>query len=251
MITAPHISTYFQSKQSGTLKVAFSAPIEDNGQIIGILACTVELGSLISFPGNADQYAMLIDGREGPDRGVILEHPLYQDIMKRNLEVPIRTVNLSHDVEFPEVASPFLDPVADIEGGEDYGEPHLAAIAAVRVKDLESRKLLPEIDPEEREEVELAFKHDTGLFVIAAESQEDVVAPAYALGRTLGWISLGALALLLAVAVTMWILVNRMMRESRERLARAFAPSNESSMLERMETVAATTRGPGTMTLGE
>ncbi|MEM7457114.1 MAG: protein kinase, partial [Planctomycetota bacterium] len=31
MITAPHISTYFQSKQSGTLKVAFSAPIEDNG----------------------------------------------------------------------------------------------------------------------------------------------------------------------------------------------------------------------------
>jgi hypothetical protein len=66
---------------------------------------------------------------------------------------------------------------------------------------------------------------NTGLHVVAVEDKNDVIKPAHELGQRLGWLSLAALMLLLMVALGMWFLVNQMLKESRERMARAFTGS--------------------------
>jgi len=96
IIDVPHLSAAFQSKQSQTWKVAFSAPIRSEaGEVLGIVAVTVDLGSLTKLDLQKDhsekvvQYSMLVDGRkielpvDGETReksGIILEHPLYQKL---------------------------------------------------------------------------------------------------------------------------------------------------------------------------
>ena len=50
-------------------------------------AFTVNLGDFAYFRsnGNTDRFAVLIDAREGTNKGVILQHPHFDDLRRRAL----------------------------------------------------------------------------------------------------------------------------------------------------------------------
>ena len=86
---------------------------------------------------------------------------------------------------------------------------------------------------------EIEADTESGLYVLVVEDSDSVIEPAHLLGQRLGWLGLLASLILLAVVVSMWLLVNRMLRNTRLKLSRSFAPAFDSSALEDMETVAA------------
>ena len=81
IIDRPHLSTVFKSTQTNTWKVAFSAPIVADNQIIGAVVVTAELGDFVVFKAKDSRYWMLVDGR----KGVVLGHPIYSDLKTRQL----------------------------------------------------------------------------------------------------------------------------------------------------------------------
>ena len=79
----------------------------------------------------------------------------------------------------------------------------------------------------------------TELEVLALHNYQNILMDVTNLGRRLGWLAAQAGVVVLCLLLAMLLFVNRMMRESRERLARAFSPSMDSSAFQSMETVAA------------
>ncbi len=89
-IRSVYRSAVYSSRSSGSLKVAFSAPIwsgkpgTPNRDVLGVLAMTVDLGefSVLQFGLGTDQIAVLVDTRadriEGlgdTNQGLVLHHP--------------------------------------------------------------------------------------------------------------------------------------------------------------------------------
>ena len=227
IINAPHLSAVFRSQQSKTWKVAFSAPIRlpDQTDPSGIVAVTVNLGKLIDFENNRSHYAMLVDSREGENQGAILEHPLFDQVLKDQTRLPDELATITIDLSPGEQR--FLDPVGETEQGKHYhyGRDSIVSSEPVLVQDT---------DPGSKH----GDKKQTGLEVLAVQDYQDVLEDVSNLGSQLSQIALIAGLVLLGLAIGMWLFVNRMMRESRERLARNFSPSTEMSVLESMETVA-------------
>ena len=254
IINKPHLSAAFQSKQSKTWKVAFSAPIccgEDN-KVLGIVAVTVDLGSLTKLDlqknesDNLIQYNMLVDGRkielpiDGEKRetsGIILEHPLYKrisseteggrlpDELFNGVFVDLDAAAMQH-----RTGAVFQDPVSNTTVGKqaNYGADSIVSIYHVEVE-IESSGQPPH----------RAGAEATGLQVLAVRDQENVLSDVWKLSSRLTWLALLALASMLGMALLMWSFVSRMMRESRERLARSFSPSSDSSGFEEMDTILA------------
>ena len=242
VIDEPHLSAVFQSQQSKTWKVAFSAPIVRDQKIEGIVAVTVDLGELIDFENEKTQYAMLVDGRgeSGPHlgaRGTILEHPLFPQVMGDDKPLPnslaLTKVDLDaieNDVREQNADKQnyhFHDPVGNTTFGKEAGYGIESIVSRSPVKMERGDRLI-----------------NTGLFVLTVQDYQNVLSDVRALGSHLGWLASLAGLIVLCVAIGMWVFVNQMLRESRERLARAFSPS-EASVLENMETMLAT-KGPQT-----
>ena len=243
VIDRAHLSAVFSSRQSNTWKIGFSAPILLDGEVHGVVLVTEELGNFIEFEHGKTQYAMLVDAREGDYTGAILEHPLFKAIIKKGERVPDELTAVRVDVSMEKDSPEFRDPIGTADKRSDnqvsvYDREGLAAWAPVTVnKVLVSKSdLLRDGDELSPTTIGKASDPDsiiqsrvnTGLRVVAVEDKNDVIKPAHDLGRTLGWLSLAALLLLLLVALGMWLLVNRMLKESRERMARAFSGSGQS-----------------------
>ena len=181
---------------------------------------------------------MLVDSREqGKKSAVILEHPIYDELLKQGIRIPeslaTTTVNLE-DVEKvmrgyveEQKAAKYFDPVGQHELGKAYQKEAIFASAPVTVT--EYNRVAQEIEADT----------ESGLYVLVVEDSDSVIEPAHLLGQRLGWLGLLASLILLAVVVSMWLLVNRMLRNTRLKLSRSFAPAFDSSALEDMETVAA------------
>ena len=77
--TKPTLSAVFFSDATATWKIAFSAPVYSDKDFVGIVGLTVEMGDFIKFDSGKgqQQYAMMVDGRPGPDQGIVLEHPFF------------------------------------------------------------------------------------------------------------------------------------------------------------------------------
>ncbi len=92
-IRKTHFSAAFRSTTTGLWKIAVSTPIFRDGDpestVVGVLGMTINLGDFAYFRNTnmEDRFAVLIDGRRGPNQGVILQHPLF-DIMGQDGEGP-------------------------------------------------------------------------------------------------------------------------------------------------------------------
>jgi len=249
IIDRAHLSAVFSSRQSNTWKIGFSAPILVEDEIVGVVLVTEELGNFIEFENGQTQYAMLVDARDGDYTGAILEHPLFKSIIKRGERVPDELTEVRVDVSAKKDSSEFRDPVGRAAIGSDgrpsvYDREGLAAWAPVTVNamlvsrsdsisvvDGAAKLELNDSDAAAETATRDALAQarvNTGLHVVAVEDKNDVIKPAHELGQTLGRLSLTALLLLLLVTLGMWFLVNRMLRESRERMARAFSGSGQT-----------------------
>lgn len=205
------LSSVFLSEQSATWKIAFSEPLYEGSEVIGVVALTVQMGEFVHFDAGRNQYAMMFDGRPGPKQGVILEHPLFGQRQNRDT-VPVKdAVNLR--VNLDEIASPiFRDPLGQLPIGEEYRAERLVATASIP------------FTGEGQQEI------DSGLIVAVLEDYAGVIRPSHDLGNRLMRMAATAAAILLLVALAMWGLVARMFNVSRRRLARAVtgSPGTES-----------------------
>tara|TARA_B110000495_G_scaffold196204_1_gene204741 strand:- start:1209 stop:3572 length:2364 start_codon:yes stop_codon:yes gene_type:complete len=170
IISREHLSSGFLSTQTAGLKVAFSVPIEIDGEIQGIVALTINLGDLAEFDLKIDperdaeldlerdaesHYMMLVDTRgsrvlgEGVQEALILEHPameqVFENLGKRDLDIGFAKVSLIDDQ--PQGSTDVLPPVrlgygdaelqADVSLAGSQGEFQFdAIISRIRLGDL-------------------------------------------------------------------------------------------------------------------
>jgi eukaryotic-like serine/threonine-protein kinase len=203
-IRRTHLSTPFQSKATNLWKVAVSAPIFHQGEFLGVIAVTVDIGVFMRFEDSSPGFfAVLVDGRREGRPGMILQHPLFDDIRATRPRLPesftARRVALDQFVSGGSVH--YQDPLGEDPLGADYRRRWIAAMVPVVLEvhdpSLESPELI-----------------DTGLKVLVQEDHVTALAPVHSLGQRLVREGLLALAMVILVILAMWGVVMRAMRES-------------------------------------
>ncbi len=231
-IDAPHISAVFSSEATYALKTAFSIPIYIDGQFRGIVATTAEMGRFIDFQNRDLQYVMLIDSRDGKNKGGIVEHPIFDSIRQENSNLPKRFEDYRVDIE--EIDNDrFQDPLGKDELGEAYKRDLIAAQAPVT--SVFARYKGDKDSPEKKERDE-EKRAETGFVVLALEDAENVFAPVQNLESQIGQLALYTILIVCVVIVGIWYMCINTVRESRERLGRAFGGASETHYTEEGET---------------
>jgi hypothetical protein len=175
------------------------------------VALTVDIGNFMQFQRSDKQFAVLVDGRPGENRGVILQHPLYDDLLQSLEQLPARLgperryrVNLDD----PALAAQqeggiqlYDDVLGSDENGQDYHQKWIAVKAPVLLEQVANN------NHGRRETI------DTGLAVVVQESYEPAIAPI----KDLSWrlLRLAGVAIFAFVLVIggLWYLVVRMLRD--------------------------------------
>jgi hypothetical protein len=202
-IDRTHLSAVFQSTATHTWKVAISTPVSDGDAHLGLVALTIELGNFVEFPGTETQFAVLVNARDGQNKGVILEHPLYDQILATSNALPSHFSQYRVDVsqwERTDVLRLYRDPLGgDDKQGAAYQRDWIAAKAPVQ---------LARTDAEGNRHVE-----DSGWMVLVQEDKQAAATPVYLLGEKLVRDGLVALAVILAVVIALWYFVVRVLGE--------------------------------------
>lgn len=203
-IVRPHVSAIFSSEASETWKIAFSAPIYVEGRFLGIVAATVDMGDFIEFENRSDLFVMLVDGREGPDLGTVVEHPRHDELIQRTGSLPQEVRELRVPEEW------FEGEVAQTDGRL----AHLSDASGRDERWLVSRRpVLRRGDPMDQRTNREAIP--TGLFVFALEDVSRLQGPVKDLSTRATVV--GALTLVLSafVMIGSWVVLSRAVRESR------------------------------------
>jgi hypothetical protein len=215
-IKETHFSAAFQSTTTGIWKVAISTPIfendDPNPEILGVLALTVNLGDFAYLRTNydPDQFAILIDGRQGPNYGVILQHPLFDQLATTRTGAAShfridkeQLLQMQSDANYR-----YRDPVAQAEGGDAFLGEWIPATEWVRLPDgLEDRQQM---------------------IVLVQERYTKAMEPVRNLGATLKREGIWALVGVIAVVLVLWYVVVRVLSEPRL-IARRGLPASGNS----------------------
>ena len=221
IVDRPHLSTVFKSKQTNTWKVAFSAPIVSDNQIVGVVVVTAELGDFVVFEAKDSRYWMLVDGRKD---GVVLGHPVYRSLKMQNLPVPDALSEVKIDLDEANRSNlsrpfkPFKDPIgllgcgADRNGESKYANESIVSIGTVLMQPAVSPLVSKDI-------IDKKASVPTGFFVLVLHNQDDVFADVYALEWRLFWLAVLASLAIFLVLASMGYLVYRLLRQSKTRLS--------------------------------
>lgn len=139
------LSAVFRSNATKRWIVAVCAPVVDQSperKFLGVVALTVELGQFAELKGRNNQFAVLVDRREGDNKGVILQHPLFDKLVAKegNKEgkLPDRfeksRVRSDQLPDTPEHQQNYHDPLADDPEGGVYQRRWLARMEPVSVR---------------------------------------------------------------------------------------------------------------------
>jgi len=210
-LTSTHLSGVFLSTATGAWKVAISTPIYtkdvegNNDEYLGVLGLTVEMGGFLrEFENTDSRFAVLVDARDGPYKGVILQHPLYAYYMQRNGKLPKRFTEERFRVPLNgnalsevELTSQYTDPMGQDENGAAYDRPWIMAKAPVKLrrgpKDASGE---PTLRP-------------TGWVVLVQEDYNAAIEPVQTLGRRLFREGLTALGVVFVTIAALWFFVVR------------------------------------------
>lgn len=190
------LSAVFRSQNTGRWIAGVSTPIwgdGGSGPLLGVMALTVEVGgNFVELLGSPGQLAVLVDWRDGQNKGLVLQHPLFEQLKAEEGKVPDRfkDLRLAPD-DFPATADggkrDYRDPLAADAQGEAYGGRWLASSAPV-----------------------LLASRDSGLRVIVQETHDHAIGPPLAeLRRSLLWIGLVASGVVAVVLTLLWSVVAR------------------------------------------
>jgi serine/threonine protein kinase len=202
-----HLSAVFRSDATNTWKVAIATPIVRGGKFLGVVALTVEMGGFLrEFKNDEQRYAVLVDGRDGPSRGVILQHPLFEEVLKESSTLPDEFSKVrvrlngagATDVEY---VAQYHDPLGDHALGGKYKAPWIMAKAPVKL-----RRGPPDANGE-------PTLKPTGWVVLVQENYKTTTAPVHNLGRRLMREGITAMAMVAVTVAALWFLVVRWMGE--------------------------------------
>ena len=191
------LSAVFLSQASGKWILGVSTPIiDEQGQFLGVIALTVMIGDQdfgvrVSEPTKSDspvQHAILVDWRDGPNKGLVVQHPLYgPDLLpERFKDFRIASGDLPAGDEVNQRKTDYRDPLANGEGGREFTGRWLADSSPVRIRG-----------------------QDSALRVIVQMRHAQAIAPLRELTRTLLTIGLIALAGMGLVLTLLWGFVIR------------------------------------------
>ncbi len=191
-ITKTMLSAVFRSQATERWIVAVSTPVFEGEKFLGIVALTVAVGQFGELKEGNDQFAVLVDLREGDNEGVILQHPLFDKLLTEEGSLPDRLTahRLTADdlPDVPERMVHYRDPLGKDPAGAAYRGQWLAQMEPVRLGD-----------------------EETGWIVIVQEAYDDAIGSTLAqLQRDL--VSYGMIALLVIVLVMLllWRVVGSM-----------------------------------------
>lgn len=210
---ATKLSAVYRSTSSGTWKIAISTPIwkpDDDHKVaepIGVLVASISLGNFqLLSEANEDgkslnRFAVLFDGREGNQRGTILQHPYVSEIdrerMKKmlmpQLSAPIIETLVKSGME------DYEDPCAQFEDGHTYEGKWIACVSQVEL-------------PNSTVGSTPAEKSD--LWIIVQERLANVTAPIESLATRLQREIMLEFLLLLGIVLSMWYFVFRLGKQS-------------------------------------
>ena len=181
-------------------------------EILGVLALTVNLGDFAYLRTNyqPDRFAVLIDGRPGPNYGVILQHPLFDQL------AATRTGAASHfridEKQLLKMQSDanyrYRDPVAQAEGGEAFRGEWIPATEFVRLPDV------PAVGQQ--------------MIVLVQQRYTKAMEPVRNLGAKLKREGIWALVGVIAIVLVLWYVVVRVLSEPRL-MTRRGLPANGNS----------------------
>ncbi len=225
IIQQPNMSAIFRSKATKNWKITFSAPIHVDGKVVGVVGCSVEMGDFVDFEDGQGQYAMLVDNRPGDNTGVILEHPLFDQIRENGEKLPSSFNQLRVDdvSAYGKGGVLFSDPIGRDPRGTEFNKIWIAAAEPVTRLDAEVSLVQEDGGRGVAGGVATHRRVPTGLFVLAAEDYSSVIQPVNNLTRQLIWLGLAAIGFFLVVAVGMWLFVLRLLAASKDRLGRVFS----------------------------
>ena len=140
-LTHTHLSAPFRSTATFLWKVAVSLPIslgDDPNQVDAVFVATLNLGDfqLPKSEAGANQFAVLVDAREGSQRGIVLQHPLMDARQRANLSASSESYRVPPDLMDELIDGgdvDYLDPMAAADDGRAYSGPWIAAMQAVAV----------------------------------------------------------------------------------------------------------------------
>lgn len=172
-IQGTNFSAVYYSYVTDRWTVTISAPLyldvvrdpqsqqgDGNGKrFLGVLGVSANVDRFLDLPeARPEQFAVLVDWRDGPKKGLILQHPLFEKLREGDHEVPKRFQNYRiKDHELPEFAATsvrenYVDPLSRDPEGKAYDTHWLAEAAGVTLRD-----------------------NDTGFVVIVQESYDGAI----------------------------------------------------------------------------
>lgn len=225
IIDRPHLSTVFKSKQTNTWKVAFSAPIVADNQVIGIVAVSAELGDFVVFEAEDARYWMLVDGRKdgGQNRKRILGHPIFRDLKKQKLPVPQALWDVKIDIDKAKQknqARPFEsfhDPIGKLDIGRDTnGFSKYDHDSIVSVEEVPMKRAVSPLKSDDT--IAEKVVKEPAFVVLVLHNEEDVFADVKALEDRLYWLAVLASVAILLVLACMAYFVYRLLNATKTRL---------------------------------
>jgi hypothetical protein len=231
-VTQTHLSAVFQSTATRAWKVAISTPIMRENRLLGIVALTVELGRLGELLGdgnNLRQFNVLVDGRAGANRGVILQHPLFAQILSkgRNLDAEFSTspryrvpLNSMQDGQI------YHDPLGGNPEGTSFRQNWIAAKRDVLLSAAEANGRSTS-----RSNI------DTGLVVLVQEDYDLAAGAVHQLGDSLARQGIVALSSVVLLVVVLWYSVARALGDPNETVRRQGGLRPLPSTIHSMETI--------------
>jgi hypothetical protein len=138
-IAKTHVSAVYRSQSTNRWHVSITTPVYSNDdQFLGIVGMSIEVGRFVELEPGEDQYSVLIDWRPGQHQGLVLQHPLFAEMLKTKGKISdrFREVRLTaEDLPDGDRRENYVDPFAEEEEGKAYDDWWLAEMAPVEGRD--------------------------------------------------------------------------------------------------------------------
>jgi serine/threonine protein kinase len=212
-ITKTNLSAVYYSQVTDRWTVTISTPVYLEGgdgidptgetprRFLGVLGVSANVDRFLDIPeARPQQFAVLVDWREGPNKGLILQHPLFEKMREGDREVPKRFQSYHiNENELPELAATsvrenYVDPLSRDPEGKAYDVHWLAEASAVAMRGAE-----------------------TGFVVIVQESYDGAIGHTLERlkGRLFSTSLVAGISIVLATTALWWLVVRSLGRRTR------------------------------------